>query len=123
MRILLFNSEKMDEYRIKWKQLIANKKRRQILFLLRNMGVATQAQIQEEFRKRNMMVSWPSIHKHLAYLIESKMVKKIEFESMEKGGEKKKEGKYKIMELTAEARLWLNNLESKGKDLYGDTDV
>lgn len=122
MKIQVFNSEKMDEFRIKWKQLIANKKRRQILFLLRNMGVATQSQIQEEFRKRNMMVSWPSIHKHLAHLIESKMVKKTEFEPMEKG-DKNKEGKYKIMELTAEARLWLNNLESKGKDLYGDTDA
>lgn len=122
MRILLFNSEKMDEFRIKWKQLIANQKRRQILFLLRNMGVATQAQLEKEFEKRNMKVHWGSIHKHLGYLIDAKMVKKTEFESMEKG-DKKKKGKYKIMELTAEARLWLNNLESKGKDLYGETDV
>lgn len=108
-----------------WKMLIANKKRRKILYLLKNMGVATKAQIQEEFRKRNEFPSWSTIHGHVEKLLENGLVTKTTFPPETKGGyyhnkktgEKKyveyKESLYKVFELTSDAKIWLEQLEGK----------
>lgn len=112
----------MPEYQ-KWKQLIGNKKRRQILYLLRNMGVATQAQIQDEFRKRNVFPSWMAIHNHVKILEGNKMLVRTMHPPLMP--ERKQQGKivkaktslYITYELTAEASMWLNALESKGKGM------
>ena len=115
----------MEKNKTNWKRLIGNTRRRKILYLLRSMGIATQAQIQDEFRKRQEFLSWSSVHQHIEKLEAAGLIVKEEHlpetegrmrtnkTTKEKKWVKYTESKYKTFELTSDAKIWLNQLESK----------